>query len=305
MNYSEAGSVLIYPFFTLHGAAETTICVTDTADGPFNQLATWIRLNVICKGEKGPNPFCDGFAAHFPLSYHATRCINLATDLQFTPPCKQGFVIAFAETAGGRPQSYNALNGHAQIFIPPAVLMEQNALAVKSLANYRSLLGGPTGEALTFGTQGTPPVLGDYAALPATLLGTFRATNASAPAVSTYLILFTLETILAGQNPLTRAQLTYWSANEIRFSTAHEFVCWDAVPLADIDSRFTMSGLGTAVGSLQIKAASLCPLPQACPPLAFFTPTIHGALVDVGPGAALGVRNLFNTGARSTVYFPE
>jgi hypothetical protein len=307
---SEAGSFLVFPFWSIAGATNTTLCITDTADGPFGETATWVRLNFVCKGKKGLNLFCDEFDAHFPVTYHGTVCIDLKNDPRYTPPCEeeQGFAVAFAETANFVPQSHNTLIGHAQI-TAPGVLAEAKAVAVQSNAVAGRFLGNGTDSgALTFGPQRGPLTAaifpGDYAALPDTLHGTFRA---SAPGVGPYttLVILTLDTISGSQNPVSRIALDFWNANEVRYSAAHEFVCWDAVRLDAIDSRFDAAGLGSAFGSLRITAPGNCPIPGLCPPFAPFTPTILGTLVDIGPGAALGVRNLPHLGSRATTYVPE
>ena len=298
----EPGSFLVFPFWSITGPTNTTLCVTDTAEGPFNQTATWVRFNFVCKGVKGPNPFCDEVDVHVPLTYHGTVCLDLKNDPRYTPPCAegQGFAVAFAETANGVPQSHNFLIGHTQI-TAPNVLAEANALAVQSPAAAGTTLGAPsptTGDyGLTFGPGG------DYVALPTTLHGTFRASRPGQQ--NTMLVVLTLDTISGGQNPTSRIAIDFWNANEVRFSAAHEFVCWVALDLTDIDSSFSEERAGTPVGGIRITANGNCPIPGACPPLPVFTPTILGTLIDVGPGAALGVRNLFHTGARATTYFPQ
>jgi len=295
----EPGSFLVYPYFSISPPRTTIICVTDTADGPFNTNATWVRFNFICRGVKGPNPFCDTYDAHVPLTYHGTVCIDLSVS-PWTPPCTEGFVVAFAETSSGVPQSHNTLIGHSQIQ-SPNVLAEANAVAVQSPAATGTALGtvNPgTGEyALSFGPGG------DYLALPIALHGTFRAPIPGTQ--DTFLVVLTLDTIGGGQNPASRIAIDFWNANETRYSASWEFVCWDAVPLGTIDFRFTRVPLGTDFGSLRVTATSNCPIPGLCPPLPAFTPTILGTLVDVGPGAGLGVRNLFHTGARATTFFAE
>lgn len=296
----EPGSFLVFPFFSIDGNTNTTLCITDVADGPFGGTATWVRLNFICKGVKGPNPFCDAFDAHFLITYHGTTCIDLKNDPRYTPPCEQGFVVAIAETALAQPQSHNFLIGHSQISAPN-VLAEANAIAVQSPAANGTILGAVSPTTGDYGLSFGPG--GDYAALPNVLHGTFRATVPGQQ--STILVALTLDAIAAGQNPAARLSIDFWNANEIRYSAAYEFVCWDAVPLAAIDSRFAQGGLGTTFGSLRVTANGNCPIPGLCPPLPAFTPTVLGALVDIGPGAALGVRNLFHTGARGTTYFPQ
>lgn len=299
----EPGSFLVFPFWSIAGNTNTTICITDVQDGPFNGTATWVRLNFVCKGKKGPNPFCDAFDAHFPLTYHGTRCLDLKNEPAFVPPCDdgQGFAVAIAETPNFVPQSHNFLIGHAQI-AAPNVLAEANALAVQSPAATGTALGAVSPTTGDYGLSFGPG--GDYLALPTTLHGTFRA---SAPGAGpyTYLVVLTLDAIAAGQNPAARLSLDFWNANEVRYSTAHEFVCWDAVRLEAIDARFSPAGLGTAFGSVRLTANGNCAIPGTCPPLPVYTPTILGTLVDFGPGAALGVRNLFHTGTRATVYYPQ
>lgn len=302
----EPGSFLVFPFWSIAGNTNTTICITDVADGPFGGTATWVRLNFICKGVKGPNPFCDAFDVHFPITYHGTVCIDLKNDPRYTPPCveEQGFAVAIAETNTGLPQAHNFLIGHSQI-AAPNVLAEANAIAVQSSKAAGAILGAVSPVTGDYGLSFGSAAADDYVALPNVLHGTFRASTPGPAGPYTYLVVLTLDAIAAGQNPAARLSIDFWNANEIRYSAAHEFVCWDAVRLDAIDSRFAPAGLGTPFGSLRLTANGNCPIPGLCPPFTPFAPTILGTLVDVGPGAALGVRNLFHTGARGTVYFPQ
>lgn len=297
----EPGSFLVFPYFSIAGNTNTTLCMTNTADGPFGAIATSVQFNFVCQGVKGPNPFCNVLDPRIAFTYHGTVCIDLKNDPRYTPPCEQGFAVAYAITNTGIPQSHNFLIGHAQISAPN-VLAEANAIAVQSPKAAGTTLGAPspaTGDyGLTFGSTAND----DYVALPNVLHGTFRA---SGPGLTTFLVVLTLDTISGGQNPVSRIAFDFWNANEVRYSAAHEFVCWDAVRLDAIDPRFAAAGLGTPFGSLRITATSNCPIPGTCPPLPVFTPTILGTLVDIGPGMALGVRPLFHTGARATTYFPQ
>jgi hypothetical protein len=313
---NEPGSLLVYPQFRVGGdmgpPAETEIRITNTGGASVS-----VRFNFICPGSKDPSEPCAVLDIHVDLTPHETAVLSInggpppgppdQFDPEFevvnvVPPCGAGFVVAFAQSAGG-PVSYNHLIGSYHIQAGPARVGE-NAIAIQSPHPEFTPLGDSNG-GLRFGSINREwDGGGDYAHLGTLLFTDFLAPDG--PQTGSRLNLLTLDIIAGAQNPPVFAAIDFWNAVEVPFSTALEFVCYVSVPLDEIDANFGVDLLGTPVGSLQITPLGNCPWPGACGPFKPYNAAILGSITEFGQGPGATERTLYHDNVpRATVFYPR
>jgi len=319
---SEPGSFLVFPLFDIASGNQTKIRITNT--GPTTK---GVRVLYICPGTAPENgtgaSFCDSNDFPFTLSGHATKVLDVAT--QLFPSCTAGFIVAFVQdNTTLKPISWNLLTGSYQvIYGPPAnsgdtTAEAEQAIAIQSTQPMLTVLGSDDGGGnllLQFGTPVLPATQVDYQALPGLLLTDFAAIGGvlspppTPPAVQasetdTRVILLTLN-IFAGTSNLTaRAAINTWDQAELGpWSSVHELICWD---------RFGSSGVGatplkkapagpltTDYGSLKITATSFNG----------YAPAFLGAIEEVSvlTGAARGntIRNMFHASVKSATFLTD
>ena len=299
----QPGSFLVFPKFDLRNGRNTQIRISDVFDGPEFTRSVYLLFNFVCGARKFTAERCKELDIKRPITYHGTVVLDVAA---VHPPCDHGFVVVFAVDPLDRPISYNYLIGSYHLTRgdgESGSVEADQAIAIQSVepvlfgALDRDGNGG-----LEFGADQDGDNFYDYAAL-----GTSLSTDFLAPTegVQTDLTLLTLDIFSGAQNPPVLVYIDFWNANEVKFSTSWEFVCYTQVRLEDIDFNFRAENLGTPYGSLVVTPEVNCPFPGGCPPLPFYDPTILGA-IDERVGNAASKRNLYHDFfPKFTVYYPE
>jgi hypothetical protein len=167
----------------------------------------------------------------------------------------------------------------------------QPGIAFQSPATTGTVLGGPPqNSALRFGI--------DYAAPGDALFTDFRALPVPpAAAVSSELVLLTLDIDAGTDNPSTQVAVDFWDDQENPYSTEIAYVCWTRMPLVDIDPFFDAAFLGRPYGSLRLVTEPNCPVPGLCPPVPTTQPAILGVILErygAEPAAAVAGRRLYH-----------
>ena len=296
------GSMLVFPLFDIRPGYQTELRITNTH--PASSVN--VQLNYVCPGSTR-DQLCRALDRHIALTGYGSQVINVA---DHAPPCREGFVVAFAENAAvqGEGIPFDFLIGSSHIRFRGAAMSAQ-AIAIQSAE------GAPAtfGDELDIGTT-------DYVAAPSHLHTDFRASQPFLCADGTpcpdrrqgartgsELILLTLDTIAGQHNPATSVDIDFFNENEVPFSTSYKYVCWGRTPLHEIDLNFTAANLGTATGSMVLWPAAKCPVPGGCPPLVPFDPAILGVIVDFNDDSNYyTLRNLFHDmEPKATVYVPR
>jgi hypothetical protein len=299
----EPGSLLVFPLFDATTGHVTEIRVTDTNEGTVGASSVRLHYNVVCAGTKDPATRCPARNFTRLITYHGTVVIRIPTDTPVPSGCtaEQGFVIVWATGTGAaaapggaaglnRPVSYNFLIGSAHVTsgTPTVTADALPGIAFQSPAETGTVLGGPPqNSALRFGT--------DYAAPGDALFADFRALPVPpAAAISSELVLLTLDIDAGSENPPTQVAVDFWDDQENPYSTEIEFVCWIRKPLVDIDAFFDAAFLGRPYGSLRLVTEANCPIPGLCPPVPTYQPAILGVLLETygAPAAAVAGRLL-------------
>ena len=314
----EPGSLLVFPLFDATTGHVTEIRVTDTNDGPFGTGSVRLHYNIVCAGTRDPITPCSARNFTRLITYHGTVVLQIPRDTGVPAGCtdRQGFVVVWATGTGAaaapggaaglnRPVSYNFLIGSAHVTREtPAVTADaQPGIAFQSPAATGTILGGPPqNSALRFGI--------DYAAPGDALFADFRALPVPpAAAISSELVLLTLDIDAGTTNPSTQVAVDFWDDQENPYSTEIEFVCWIRIPLVDIDPFFDAAFLGRPYGSLWLTPEDSCFIPGLCPFLApFYRPAILGAILEHhgAPAAATTGRLLSHDNVpHPTLYITE
>jgi len=302
----EPGSLLVFPLFDATTGHVTEIRVTDTNDGIFGTSSVRLHYNIVCAGSREPIAPCSARNFTRLITYHGTAVIRIPTDTPVPSGCtaRQGFVVVWATGTGAaaapggaaglnRPVSYNFLIGSAHVTREtPAVTADaQPGIAFQSPATTGTVLGGPPdNSALRFGI--------DYAAPGNALFTDFRALPVPpAAAVSSELVLLTLDIDAGTDNPSTQVAVDFWDDQENPYSTEIAYVCWTRMPLVDIDPFFDAAFLGRPYGSLRLVTEPNCPVPGLCPPVPTTQPAILGVILErygAEPAAAVAGRRLYH-----------
>lgn len=300
----QPGSFLVFPKFDIRGGRSTQIRVSDVFDGPEFTRSVYLLFNFVCGAQKFTAERCKELDIKRPITYHGTAVIDVAS---VHPPCEHGFVVVFAVDPFDRPISYNYLIGSYHITRgngEPRSAEADQAIAIQSAnPNLFGALDVDGNGGLEFGADQDGDTFYDYAALGTNLFTDFQAPTTGVN--STEITLLTLDIFSGAQNPPALVYIDFWNANEVKFSTSWEFVCYTQVRLQDIDFNFLAPNLGTAYGSLVITPAENCPFPGGCPPFTPYFPTILGAIHEQTATTATK-RNLYHDNFPSfTVYYPE
>ena len=245
----EPGSLLVFPLFDARTGQVTEIRVTDTNEGITGASSVRLHYNIVCAGTKEGAP-CRARNFTRLITYHGTVVIRIPTDTPVPSGCtaEQGFVIVWATGTGAaaapggaaglnRPVSYNFLIGSAHVTsgTPAVTANALPGIAFQSPAALGSVLGvPPLTSALRFGIDYVAPgdaLFADFRALPVPPV----PPAPPAAAISSDLVLLTLDIDAGSQNPPTQVAVDFWDDQENPYSTEIEFVCWIRIPLVDID----------------------------------------------------------------------
>jgi hypothetical protein len=288
---TQPGSFLVFPLFDIQEGNSTQIRITNI----HKSSSVRVQLNVVCPGTKADN-FCDALDVHIALTPYETKVIKVDG---LNPPCKEGFIAAFAENANHEAVAWNHLIGSYHIDYGPGGYEAEQAIAIQSVKDDEAVLGAD-GE-LQFG-PGKPDSDQDYAGLGTKLYTDFLSVDHDR---GSELVLLTLDTVAGAHNPTTHVGIKFFNEKEVPFSTSWQYVCWTRVPLDAIDFNFQHDNLGTTYGSMEITPEASCPIAGGCPPLEEFEPAILGAINEYRPGSSTK-RNLFHDReTRSTVFAPR
>ena len=249
----EPGSVIVFPKF---------IRGTVTVDGVVTP-ATEIEISVLCP--KGASCFanqivrlkgdwvCPGNAKSIckELDFPLTTTVNGTvvfnpSRLGITAPCAQGYLIVWVVDIFGRPIKFDGLIGDAVLRSSGQSAAAYNgvpiqadpALATNALI---TLVNG----GLAF--DGDP---GHYQGVTGTALSSVRFDRLTAPTVSTFLTMLTLDVLSNRVNPTTFVDFLFWNQFETPTSTGTDFICWAEQQLSvDIDSNLTQESQGSPKGA--------------------------------------------------------
>lgn len=290
------GSFLVYPLFDVDPPNATKLHITNITDGD----TVGVRFIFICPAQTSSTP-CPETHRSITLGPHATQVLNVGNEA-LPPGCKQGFVVAIAQSTGGAPIASNSLTGSYEIIYnqKPSERTTTgggSAFAIQSPQISGSLLGSINASGrreLTFGLAANA----DYIALPFNLYGDFAAVGrdlAPQPAgfteVDTQLVLLTLNMATNVSNSQSQNTIDVWSEGGAEHSTPGlNFFCWARVNLTDISPFFKNSDLGTTYGSTRINGN---------------TNQIFGVIEEASAtkrSRGNTVRSLFHTGLRTTVF---
>lgn len=291
---TQPGSFLVFPLFDVYEGHGTRLRITNI----HKSSSVQVQLNVVCPGTKDDN-FCDALDIHVELTPYETKVIKVD---ELNPPCKEGFIVAFAENGNHEAVAWNYLIGSYHIDYSAGGYEASQAIAIQSVKEDGAVLGAD-GE-LQFG-PGEPDSDQDYAGLGTKLFTDFLSSHHERGTRGSELVLLTLDTVAGSHNPTTHVGIKFFNEKEVPFSTSWQYVCWTRVMLDDIDFNFRFANLGTTYGSMEITPEASCPIAGGCPPLAEFEPAILGAINEYRPGSSTK-RNLFHDReTRSTVFAPR
>ena len=157
------------------------------------------------------------------------------------PPCKEGFIVAFAENAGHEAVAWNHLIGSYHIDYGQGGHEAAQAVSIQSVKDDGAVLGAD-GE-LQFG-PGEPDSDQDYAGLGTRLYTDFLSVHHVSGDRGSELVLLTLDTVAGAHNPTTHVGIKFFNEKEVPFSASWLYVCWTRVSLDDIDFNFRLANLG-------------------------------------------------------------
>lgn len=294
------GSVLVVPKFDIRDQRATKIQIVNNGSS-----ASALKLNYVCPGVKHVNDFCAALDRTITFTPHQTRLVDVASH---NPPCKQGFVVAYAfDPTTGSPIDYDQFTGSYHLFDgrrheTDRAITVQTYEVEERQPRFMTPLNAPV---LYFGDH--------YKGFPGLLGGDFRAGSGVEPLggvapraveinAGTRITLVDLNILAGMQNPPANVFIDFWNASEEPFSTSYEFICWGDTRLDQIQSNFLEANLGTAYGSFILEPVPNCPLAGACPPLPPHLPLLVGAISEYGDETR-AIRNL--TGVGNTVSFGQ
>jgi len=169
-----------------------------------------------------------------------------------TPPCDEGYLIAWVVDSSDRPIKFDGLIGDAIIRGDDGAPSAYNATPIQAAAGIPPLTNNlPTVIATAPGALVFNGAV--YQAVPSSIAGSLRFEQPAAAAppsteVRTDLTLLTLDVLSNAPNYPTYVELDFFNANEYLISQFHEFICWDQVRLTDIDPFLTVEGMQTRKG---------------------------------------------------------
>jgi hypothetical protein len=207
---------------------------------------TDFNLRVTVRGSLWFNPEGDGqLPNNFPTVPRA--------------PCKEGYLIVWVVNNVGQPIKFDGLIGDAVIREGSGSASAYNAIPIQATSNLATGALVNLGPGSTLSFDGQP---GHYKAATGTVIGTVRydrtATLTTAP-IQTSLTLLTLDVRSNDFNYPTVVDLDFFSTNEVLFSTASYFFCWEEVPLRRIDPALTETFMGRK-GLVQSSEAEKVPI---------------------------------------------
>jgi hypothetical protein len=269
----EPGSVLVFPLFET-GTVMTTdqgilpitqieisvVCPTGSScmDGQDVDIhAHWVcSNNVVCsekdftvnttvngtivinpQGGCQPNP-----GPNDPINHEACGSVP-------TPPvgCKQGYLIAWVVNEFGKPIKFDGLLGDAVLRESSGAVTAYNAIPIQASASLMTSALVPTGPggALLFNGSSYTEVTGEI-----TGGVRFDATTATS-AVSTSLILLTLDTLSNRPNYPIFVDLNFFNEVEQENSTSTNFFCWASQDIG-VDNTFGTKGLVQSTAAVKV-----------------------------------------------------
>jgi len=272
-NSQEPGSVIIFPYFasgtltvdkTVLPRTEIHIGVTcppgvSCFEGePIKLMAHWV-----CPGSENPVASFVCKESDFVLFTTVNGKITLdpnghASGGNFTnvPPCKEGYLIAWAINAADQPIKFDGLFGDVVVRSGPGGSAESAYRGVTVQAADTNPVD--TGALITTGVDPftLQPMLifdglnSDYATLTGQLTGDVKFTNEHAPLFSnTKLVLLTVDVQSGFPNNPTFVPITFFNANQQPTSTETNFVCWQIVQITSLDGSLNQTSQTTPEGS--------------------------------------------------------